>query len=117
MKFQKKRGSENRTPQNSISSTGESFRTNQIYKNLSFNEQFKRLDLFFFQGCYSIKQVSIQTNIDRSNICQYIEKRRKTNNIYFVKLGICPITKQTGVGFYTTNKELFHILIQTNNGK
>ncbi len=117
MKYQKKRGNENRTPQNSISSTGESFRTNQIYKNLSFNEQFKRLDFKFFQGCYTMKQVSILTKIDRANICRYISKRKKTNSIYLVKYGICPITKHSGVGFYTTNKELFHSLIQINNGK
>lgn len=117
MKNQNKRGNDNRTPQNSILSTGESFGTNQRYKNLSFNEQFNRLDLLFLQGFYTMKQASILSKIDRANICRYISKRRKTNNIYLVKYGICPITKHSKVGFYTTNKELFHSLIQTNNGK
>lgn len=106
----------NSTPQ-SIPFTGESFRTNQRYKKTSFNEQFKRLDSMFFQGCYTMKQASILTKIDRANICRYVSKRKKTNSIYLVKYGICPITKSSGVGFYTTNKELFHSLIQNNNGK
>lgn len=117
MKYQKKSGIEKRTLQNSISSTGGSFRTNQIYKNTSFVEQFKLLDFKFFQGCYTMKQVSILTKIDRANICRYISKRKKSNSIYLVKYGICPITKSSGVGFYTTNKELFHSLIQDRNGK
>jgi hypothetical protein len=117
MKYQKKRGDENRTPKNSIPSNEESYRTNQRYKNLSFDEQFKRLDFNFSQGCFTMKQVSILTKIDRANICRYISKRRKTKSIYLVKYGICPITKHSGVGFYTTNKELFHSLIQNNNGK
>lgn len=116
MKNQKKRGAIiNNTPQ-SIPLTGESFRINQRYKKTSFNEQFKRLDLMFFQGYYTMKQVSIQSNIDRANICRYISKRRRQNSIYLVKYGICPITKSSGVGFYTTNKELFHSLTQTKNG-
>ena len=40
MKYQKKRGNENRTPQNSIPSTGESFRTNQRYSIYSLNPLF-----------------------------------------------------------------------------
>jgi hypothetical protein len=117
MKYQKKRGNENRHPQNSISSTGESFGITQSYKKQFFNEQFKVLDFKFFQGCYTMKQVSVQTNIDRANICRYISKRKRQNKVYLVRFGICPITKTPGVGFYTTNLELFHSLIQVQNGK
>ena len=104
-----------RTPSNCI--TGESLTTNQRYKKQSWDDQFKRLDIEFRKGVYTMKTVSLKLDIDRANICRYIGKRRKQNKIYLVKYGICPITKTGGVGFYTTNSELYYSLIKLNDDK
>ncbi|MBT6685759.1 MAG: hypothetical protein HOB05_05460 [Bacteroidetes bacterium] len=50
--------------------------------------------------------VSVETGIMRANICRYIDTLRKQNNIYLIRKGICPISKYSKVGFYTTNPEL-----------
>ena len=96
-----------RTPSTNHCSTGESLTTNQRYKKLSWEKQFKQLDIEFKKGAFTMKTVSVKTGIDRANICRYIGKRRKQNKVYLVKYGVCPITKTAGVGFYTTNLELF----------
>lgn len=108
----------NSTPNQSILSTGKSFRTIQRYKKKSFEEQFKRLDFLFNKGIYTMKQASVILDIDRSNICRYVGKRKKNSSIYFVRFGICPITKTSGVGFYTINKDIFNNTLNSiNNGK
>lgn len=96
--------------------TGESS-TKRRYKKLAWDEQFKRLDIAFNSGSFTMKTVSINLRIDRANICRYIAKRRKENRIYLVKYGICPITKTNGVGFYTSNLELFNMLKTLDHGK
>jgi len=106
-----------RTPSQNHCSTGESGATTQRYKKQSWNEQFKRLDIEFSKGSFTMKTVSIKTSIDRANICRYISKRRKQNRIYLVKYGICPITKMAGVGFYTSNSELYYSLNKLNDDK
>ena len=106
-----------RTPSQNHCSTGESLTTTQRYKKLSWEKQFKQLDIEFKKGAFTMKTVSVKTGIDRANICRYIVKRRKQNKIYLVKYGICPITKMGGVGFYTTNSELYYSLIKLNDDK
>ena len=97
--------------------TDESLTSKQRYNNNSFDLQFKKLDQQFFKGVYTMKQVSIKLDIDRANICRFIAKRKKSNRIYLVRFGICPITKHTGVGFYTTNYDLYFNLKNSNHGK
>ncbi len=58
-------------------------------------------------GVFTMKQIAEKTKIDRSNVCYFIGKLRKTNSVYFVGFGICPITKNARVGFYTTNFDLY----------
>jgi hypothetical protein len=103
----KRKGSNaKRTPsQNRI--TGKSS-TKQRYKNQSWEQQFKRLDLEFDKGYFTMKTISIKTGIDRANICRYIQKRRKQNKIYLVQYAKCPITGSNGVGFYTANFDLYN---------
>ncbi len=114
MKNQKKRGEENPTPQNSISSTGESFRINQRYKKQFIRDQFRETENAFFKGFFTMKTIAVQLNIDRANICRYVATLRKSNRIQLVKKGVCPITKSSSVGFYTTNPEYFVSTNQLN---
>jgi hypothetical protein len=83
----------------------------------SFDAQFKIFDRQFFKGIYTMKQVSIKTGFDRANICRFVAKKRNSNSIFFVRYGICPITKNAGVGFYTTNYDLYLKFKSRSHGK
>lgn len=91
--------------------------TCQRYKKLAWKYQFRLLDIEFNKGFYTMKTVSIKLDIDRANICRYIGKRRKENKIYLVKFGKCPITGSNGVGFYTSNYELYLQFKTLSNGQ
>ncbi len=78
--------------------------------------QEKQFLKYFNKGAFTMKQVSVKTNIDRANICRFIAKRRKYKSIYLVRKGLCPITKHRA-GFFTTNFELYHTLKRLNHGK
>jgi RNA:NAD 2'-phosphotransferase (TPT1/KptA family) len=66
-------------------------------------QQFKK---WFERGIFTMKQVSVKTDIDRSHVCYFIGKLKKTNSVYLVRKGVCPITKDIA-GFYTTNYNLY----------
>jgi hypothetical protein len=103
-----KKGAHTCTPNlSNYRATGESVSTNQRYKNNRFDEQSMKFQSEFSKGVYTMKQVSVKTNIDRANLCRWIAKKRKSNSVYLVRRGICPITKCGGVGFYTTNYDLY----------
>lgn len=104
-------------PQSKKRITGESFTLVKGTKRQSFEQQFKKLDFAFSTGVFTMKAVSVRTAIDRANICRFVSKYRKENRIYLVKFGICPITKAVGVGFYTTNYQLYLSLKTLINGK
>ena len=85
--------------------------------NLNKQEiQEKQFLKYFNRGVFTMKQVSVKTNIDRANICRFIAKRRKYKTIYLVRKGLCPITKYRA-GFYTTNFEMYNTLKYLNHGK
>lgn len=65
-----------------------------------------RLKALFDRGVFTMKQASVKTEIDRANVCRFIAKWRKSNSIYKVRTGICPITKDRA-GFYTMNYNLY----------
>lgn len=94
-------------PQSKKRITGESLTLSKDTKNQLFERQFRQLDFAFSTGIFTMKAVSVRTEIDRANICRFVAKCRKQNRIYLVKFGICPITKAVGVGFYTTNYQLY----------
>jgi hypothetical protein len=104
MKANKKGSTPKSTPQRI---TGESLTSKQRYKNIRFDVQELVLTNEFSKGIHTMKQVSVLTGIDRANICRFIAKRRKSNSIYLVRFGVCPITKCAGVGFYTTSYDLY----------
>jgi RNA:NAD 2'-phosphotransferase (TPT1/KptA family) len=66
-------------------------------------QQFKK---WFNRGIFTMKQVSVKTEIDRANVCRFISKMKRSNSVYLVRKGICPITKDIA-GFYTTNYNLY----------
>ena len=66
-------------------------------------QQFQK---WFNRGIFTMKQVSIKTDVDRANICRFVGKMKRSNSIYLVRRGICPITKDIA-GFYTTNYNLY----------
>ena len=59
--------------------------------------------------------VEVETGIMRSNITRYVAKWKKQDCIKIVRLGICPISKSTGVQFLTTNPELFKSIVEPSN--
>lgn len=75
-----------------------------IYKdNKYFQNQMKIVyNAFNDEVPKTMLQVSYETGIMRANICRYLAKWRKYNQIQLVKFGLCPITKWKA-GFYTTN--------------
>jgi len=84
------------------------------YRN---NTQEQRLKYVFNSGIFTMKHVSVKTEIDRANICRFIANLRKSNSVYLVRKGICPITKSCGVGFYTANFALYLSFKTVQNGK
>lgn len=78
-------------------------------ENQRFAAQMKRVYSSFTKQPKTMKQVSVETNVMRSNICRYIAKWRKVDKIGVARYGRCPITKNRRVGFYTTNPDLFLI--------
>ena len=61
--------------------------------------------------------VEVETGIMRSNITRYVAKWKKQDCIKIVRLGICPISKSTGVQFLTTNPELFKSIVELSKPK
>jgi hypothetical protein len=51
-----------------------------------------------------MKMVSVQTDIDRANICRFIDSMKKQGTVYLVKKFKCKITNHIA-GYYTTNKD------------
>jgi hypothetical protein len=66
-------------------------------------QQFKK---WFNRGIFTMKQVSVKTEIDRANVCRFVGKMKRSKSVYLVRKGICPITKDIA-GFYTTNYNLY----------
>ena len=51
-------------------------------------------------------EVSRETGIFRANICRYVGRMRKRDQIAVVKRGLCPISK-TRAAYLTTDSRLF----------
>jgi hypothetical protein len=79
-----------------------------------FQTQMKQVFVTFYMQPKTMLMVSIETGILRANICRYVAKWEKQNRIKVVRKGICPISKHRA-GFYTTNPELFHPIVEPSN--
>ena len=79
-------------------------------KDKHFQAQMKRVFTALYRQPKTMLMVEVETGIMRSNITRYVAKWKKQDCIKIVRLGICPISKSTGVQFLTTNTELFPIV-------
>lgn len=78
-------------------------------KSKHFTNQMKVVFHAFKEQPKTMKMIEVETGIDRANVCRYVSKWKKQNNIEIVSFGICPITKNPNVQFLTTNKALFNL--------
>ena len=62
---------------------------------------------FLFNNTATMKEVFIGTGIIREHVCRHIAALKDLNQVCKISEGKCPVTGQDGVGFYTTNPELF----------
>ncbi len=76
-----------------------------------FQDQFNIIYDGFFTQPLTMKELSVQTGIDRANICWYCRTMRKSKQLAVVKKSICSITKHAA-NKYTTNPALMPISSQ-----
>ena len=62
----------------------------------------------FFEYPKTMKEVEVETNIDRANTCRYIWRFRDQKRIALVSYRKCKISGRD-VGAYSTNPDLFPI--------
>ena len=67
--------------------------------------QLQQIQIAFFSHPKTMMQASRQVGIDRANTCRYVAEMRKAEAIWPIRKGICPITKHSGVVFYSTNSK------------
>lgn len=79
-------------------------------KDNHFQGQMKIVFDALYRQPKTMLMVSTETGILRANICRYVAKWSKYNSIKIVRLGICPVSKSSGVQFLTTNPELVSIV-------
>ncbi len=75
-------------------------------QDTKFQPQMKIVFEAFQEQPKTMRMVEVETGIIRSNITWYVDEWRKENRIFEVRKGICPITKFSNVGFFTTNPDL-----------
>ena len=71
-------------------------------KDTKFNRQFQIVYDAFAEMPKTMMQVSVETNIMRSNITRYLSVMKRQGTIRLIEKGICPITRMSNVGFYMT---------------
>ena len=75
------------------------------FAKINFTTQPVLLMDTFYQGILTMKQASVETGIDRANICRRIADWRDQGTVYNCGKHICPVTGGRA-SFYTTNKIL-----------
>ncbi len=76
-------------------------------KDTKISGQMKKVFNAFSTQPKTMKMVSIQTGIDRANICRYVAEWKEQNSIQEVRKGLCRITKHRA-GYLTTDPTLFN---------
>ena len=87
---------------NNTLNTPSNFLHKRQSKDRYFQAQAKRVFAAFYRHPKTMLMVSIETGIERANLCRYVAEWEKQNRIKIVRKGICPISKHSA-GFYTTN--------------
>ena len=75
-------------------------------KGKQLNLQYQIVYQSFKERPKTMLQVSLETGILRANICRYVAKMRKHNNIRVIRYGYCPCTHYRA-GFLSTDQVLF----------
>jgi hypothetical protein len=70
-------------------------------------DQLRSIFNAFFEYPKTMKEVDLETNIMRENICRHVSTLRNENRILLVGYRKCKVTGFNRVGTYTTNPELF----------
>jgi hypothetical protein len=55
------------------------------------------------KGPATMLMIARATGIERAGVCRYVATLRKADQIYFVRKGLCPITRHAA-NFLTTNE-------------
>jgi len=71
------------------------------------NDQYKVVFMAFYDAPKTMKEVDVETNIMRENICRYVSMLKAKKRIALVGYRKCKITGFVKVGIYTTNPDLF----------
>lgn len=71
----------------------------------TFNNQLEITFQAFRDAPKTMKMVSVETGIDRPNICRYVAHLRKRKQIAAIKKGTCRITRHSAQ-FFSTDPEL-----------
>jgi len=75
----------------------------QQYKDKHFSQQKKRVFNAFSRHPKTMKMVSVETGIDRANICRFCAEFREAKQLRFIGYGLCKITKHRA-GYLLTTK-------------
>jgi DNA-binding transcriptional regulator LsrR (DeoR family) len=75
-------------------------------KSKVFQTQFKVTFEGFFKQPQTMKELSVETGIDRANICRYCQVLRKAGKISIYKKKYCSVTNHWA-NAYTSNPALF----------
>jgi len=65
--------------------------------------QIQKVAEAFRKAPATMLMIARQTGIERAGVCRYVATLRKADQIYFVRKGLCPITRHTA-NFLTTNE-------------
>lgn len=76
-------------------------------KAKDFEVQEKKVRKAFNEKPKTMRMVSVETGIDRANICWLVGRWKKSKVIKVVRFGECPNTKRKGVQFLTTNPKFW----------
>ena len=76
------------------------------HKGTYFDAQFQKTFASFLEHPKTMKMVSVETQIDRGNICRYVAEMERLKQIQLVKKDVCHITHCIA-GYYTTDSRLF----------
>lgn len=87
---------------NKKSPTKEAMKTQQS-KDKHFSQQKKRVFNAFSRQPKTMKMVSVETGIDRANICRYCAQFREAGQLRFVGRWLCPVTFHRA-GYLQTTK-------------
>lgn len=73
------------------------------YRKKRFSDQLKKVSIAFYEQPRTRFEVAQLCGVYRANVCRYVARLQKLNQIKVVRRGICPITKMGGVEFLSTN--------------